>query len=244
MIEPVIQMKPPRSAYANRLDEFREIAFANDRVCVHRGQWREFFAPRIGASFDGRIVFEIGCADGDFLARIASKNPRTAFVGLDWKCKAIHDAAARATSDALANVAFIRARAQDISQLFDNGEVNEIWIFHPEPCEREVELKNRLINETFLSNAFKVMGAGSMRLCLKTDHVEYYDHVMETISLPTIRSLFDVVVSSRDLWADADTQRRIGARLFAAEKTGYEQRFVRRRKPIHYLELQPNEPAD
>jgi tRNA (guanine-N7-)-methyltransferase len=232
-------INPPRSVYANKLSEFSEIAFANERAFTHRDSWREFFSSRIGTSFDGRVVLEIGCADGEFLARIASKYPTTAFIGIDWKCKAIYDAAARIARDELLNVALIRGRAQDICRAFGNNEVDEIWIFHPEPCERDVEIKNRLISESFLASASKVLRDDRSRICLKTDHVDYYEHVLATLKLSCVKSQLAIVVKSAELWNDSTALHHIAARAFGHERTAYESRFIRRRQPIHYVELAP-----
>lgn len=230
-------MKPPRSAYANKLQEFRDIAFANEQAFAQRDAWRAFFLSRVGSSFDNRVILEIGCADGELLARIARRNPHSAFVGLDWKCKAIYDAASRITRDRLANVAFIRGRAQDVGRMVGQREVDEIWIFHPEPCQRQVERSNRLISEAFLRAAFDILRAERSRVCVKTDHADYYAHILETAALSAVQRRFTIVVNSRDYWADKLAQRRTRSYLFAAEQTAYESRFIRRRKPICYVEL-------
>ena len=227
--------KQPRSVYAARLSEFSEIALACADARNRRGRWREFFAERIGSHFDHRVIFEIGCADGEFLARIAAKFPGTAFVGLDWKCKAIYDAASRVTSAGLTNVAFIRGRAQEILRYFAPRELDEIWIFHPEPCDREVELKNRLINQTFLIDAHAALRDRGSSICLKTDHAEYYEWTRATIERS--RAQFDVASDSRDFWNDSAVQRATARRCFANEATTYENRFRKRRAPIHFVEL-------
>ena len=85
----------PRSIYAQKLRGLTDFAFGDQSVFQHRGRWRDFFRPRIGPSFDGRIIFEVGCADAAYLGKIAAKYPNTAFVGLDWKCKALYDSAGR-----------------------------------------------------------------------------------------------------------------------------------------------------
>jgi tRNA G46 methylase TrmB len=174
----------PRSIYAGRLGEFPQLAFADHEAFAHRDRWREFFGARIGNAFDQRIIFEIGCSDGDFLSRIAAKFPTTAFIGLDWKFKSLHDAAARVTAMGLQNVALIRGRGQDIGRLFALREVDEIWVFHPDPCDRDVEMKNRLIAEPFLFDAHQVLRDGTSHVCLKTDHPGYYQWTLSLLGLP------------------------------------------------------------
>src|SRR4051812_9875522 len=99
-----------RSAFADKLRDYADFASDDDAAFAHRGRWAEFFRHRIGAAFDRRIVFEIGCSDADFLARVAAKHPHTAFVGLDWKYRALHAGAERVASLGLRNVALLRGR--------------------------------------------------------------------------------------------------------------------------------------
>src|SRR5690349_17617214 len=115
---------PRRSVYADRLNDFADFTFVDAAAFTHRGHWADFFRPRIGPAFDGRIVFEIGCSDAAFLACIAAKKPNTAFVGLDWKYKALHDGAQRVATAKLPNVALLRARGQDVLKIFAPREVD------------------------------------------------------------------------------------------------------------------------
>lgn len=174
----------PRSIYAGKLAEFPEIAFGDAAAFVHRGRWGDFFRSRIGAEFDGRIIFEIGCADAAFLSRISAKHPRSGFVGLDWKCKAVYDGASRVMELGLRNVALLRGRGQDVRRIFADNEIDEIWVFHPDPCDKPAELKNRLIGEAFLADAHHVLRDGGSLLALKTDHPGYYQWSLALFGLP------------------------------------------------------------
>jgi tRNA (guanine-N7-)-methyltransferase len=174
----------PRSIYAAKLREFADFTFSDEAAFQQRGQWREFFRERIGPAFDGGIIFDAGCADAFYLAKIAAKYPTAAFVGLDWKCKALYQGAQRVAELGLANVALIRGRAQDVLKIFGKGELSEAWVFHPEPCDRAVELKNRLIAEPFMIDLHHTLRDGSSALCLKTDHAGYYQWVLSLLGVP------------------------------------------------------------
>ncbi len=177
-------MTTRRNIYAERLLEFPDLAFGGDRVFDHGGRWRTLFGRRIGAGFDGRIIFEIGCSDAETLCRIAARFPHTGFVGLDWKYKSLYLGAARVAKLGLRNVVLLRGRAQDVSKIFAAGDVDEIWVFHPDPCDRPVELKNRLIAEPFLADAHTVLRGCGSAICLKTDHPGYYQWTLGLFGLP------------------------------------------------------------
>ena len=247
-----LTQQPRRSVYADKLGAFADFAFGDDAVFHNRGRWREFFRRRVGPAYDGRLVFEIGCSDADFLARVACRFPNTAFVGLDWKARALYDAAGRVAAQQWSNIALLRGRAQDVSKIFDEGEVDEIWVFHPDPCDRDVELKNRLIAEPFLVEAHRVLRDEHSVLVLKTDHAGYYQSVLGLFAPPgeelmrtenapcpgdAVQRLFTLTLNAPDYWHDAVALAHTRSRPFAGETTAYERRFLRKRRPIMYVEL-------
>jgi tRNA (guanine-N(7)-)-methyltransferase len=223
-----------RSVFADRLLEYREFAFSDGAEFSRRGAWREFFAERIGASFDGRVIFEIGCNDAAFLARVAAKHPTTAFIGIDWKYRALHMAAERVAASGLQNVALLHGRAQDVQKIFGDEEVDEIWVFHPDPCDKPQELRNRLIAEPFLLDVHRVLRSGG-GLMLKTDHAEYYRSAVDVVASLALR--FELAMASDDFWNDGRARSHAEGRCFADEITSFEARFLKKRLPIYYLEV-------
>jgi tRNA (guanine-N7-)-methyltransferase len=228
-----------RSVFADRLKEFPALVFSDGAEYSLRGRWREFFRERIGPAFDGRVVFEVGCFDADLLAAVAPKFPGTAFVGLDWKYRAIHTAAGRIEGAGVRNVALLHGRGQEVRRIFADGELDEVWVFHPDPCDGPKELKNRLFSGRFLGDLHAVLRAAGARVVLKTDHPEYFDSALAAAmaAAGAAAGPFEVVASSTDYWKDAAALANAAGRAFAGEQTGFERRFVRRRKPIYYLEL-------
>ena len=173
-----------RSIYAERFRDSADFAFGDQSLFQNRGQWRRFFAKRIGSSFDGRVILEVGCFDARYLGRIAAQYPHTAFVGLDWKCKPLCDGAQCISALHLRNVALLRGRAQDVLKIFAELEIDQIWVFHPDPCDRDVELKNRLIREPFMIDVHRVLRDAASSLTIKTDHPGYYQWVLGLLGLP------------------------------------------------------------
>ena len=198
-----------RSVFADRFLAVGDFCFGDERAFSRRGAWREFFASRIKRSpvvearvepaprreaaarqkhcappdSDRRLVLEIGCNDASLLATVAAKHPSVAFVGIDWKYRALHTAAERIAAAGLVNVALLHGRGQDVARIFGEGEVDEIWIFHPDPCDKPQELRNRLFAEPFLIDAHRVLRAGGS-LVLKTDHPGYYQWALALFGLP------------------------------------------------------------
>lgn len=225
-----------RSVFADRLLAFEDFVFSDGAERALGGGWRECFQHRIGDGFDGRVILEIGCNDSALLCRLAARHPTNAFIGIDWKCRALHTAAERITAAGVQNVALLHGRAQDLCTMFDEGELSEIWIFHPDPCDKPRERRNRLVSGEFLVDVHSVL-RDSGTLALKTDHREYFNSVLHVLEQPEVFRRFALAVSTADYWNDPAAQASSAQRCFSGEATSFEQRFRRKGKPIHYVEL-------
>jgi tRNA (guanine-N7-)-methyltransferase len=250
-----------KNNFEEQLRQYPDIAAGGADVFARRGAWRQHFEKRIGRSFGGRIILEVGCADASFLSDVAAKHPAVAFVGLDWKFKSLLTGAQRIAAAELRNVALLRGRAQDLLKIFSPGEVDEIWVFHPEPCPEPPQRKNRLIAEPFLNDAHELLSNQESVVAIKTDHAGYFQWIHRLLALPApalsqrvrlrdvepaddlpepsnaARSRFELAASSADFWQDPSIIERTKDRCFAGSVTPYENRFVQKRRPIHYIEL-------
>lgn len=229
-------MKPPRSNYQSRLAELSEFVFADDRAFLNGGRWREWFGTRSIGCSESKLTLDVGCADGALVRAMAAKHRSDLFVGLDWKVKAIYDAGCAARDAEMENIGFIRGRASELSRMFAAGEIDELLIFQPEPCEEERQRPNRLISPAFLKMVAPLLRDRSL-VCIKTDHAEYAQAICESLVATELKGLYATEAISRDFWNDPNILKHTAARPFAGEVTLYEQRFIRRRKPIHYIEL-------
>lgn len=177
-----------QNPYGTRLkEEFPTFAFNEQEVFQfhpenHDGGWGRFFSERLGKE-PKRLILEIGCSNAHFLTTIARANPDVGFVGLDWKYKVIYNGAKKVQRDELNNVALLRGRAQDLTKIFGAGELDEIWIFFPDPWAKKSQLKNRIMQEAPLLEMHKLLKP-SGRIYFKTDHPGYYQWVLALFGEP------------------------------------------------------------
>jgi tRNA G46 methylase TrmB len=115
--------------------------------------------------------------------------------------------------------------------------VDEIWLFHPDPCDTAIELNNRLIAEPFLNDVHRVLRDDRSTFSLKTDHAGYYQWTLTLMPNPTLRRNFEVTINSADYWNDRDAQARTAGCCFSGEVTTYESRFMKKRLPIYFIEI-------
>jgi len=170
-----------QNPYFDKLSEFAAFVFNGPSIKANRGKWIPFFEKR-GVS-PRKLVLEIGCSNAEFLSEVASANKEAAFVGIDWKFKILYKGAQKVDRKKLLNVALVRARAQEIADMFGEAELDEVWIFFPDPWAKKSQLKHRLIQEQFLLELRKVIKPGG-KLYLKTDHPGYYQWMLAIFGEP------------------------------------------------------------
>jgi tRNA (guanine-N7-)-methyltransferase len=168
--------------YSARLRDFSSFAFNEQEADSNRGCWKEFFQKR-GVRAPRALILEIGCSNAEFLSELAAENADCAFVGLDWKFKVLFKGAQKVDRAKLLNVALLRARAQDLSKIFAESELDEVWIFFPDPWAKPSQLKHRLIRESFLIELHKLLKPGG-KIYFKTDHPGYFQWVLSIFGLP------------------------------------------------------------
>lgn len=241
-----------RSVFADKLSEF-PFVFGDEGVTSQRGRWRDYFAtrtdnrveegsdrsPQTSSSFipdPSSLLLEIGCYNAAFLARIAASHPNKNFIGLDWKARPLYLGAQGIAEQKLSNLALLRARAQELTTIFADGELDQIWLFHPDPFDNDRERPMRLMSQTFLLNVHRLLRAGG-QFILKTDHLEYFETAIGLIQTDELSAHFHTELLSRDLWNDAAALTATRSFAFSGEKTFFETRFLRRKQPIYYLQI-------
>ena len=250
-----------RSRHIDVLASMSDVAFVDAREKQARGHWRDVIGKDMLRC--NEIVLEIGCFDAEFLIDIAHANPGVGFVGLDWKAAALCKAAARIIELGLKNIRLIHGRAQVVDEMFAPMELSEVWLLHPDPCDGENELKNRLFSGEFLIRLANTMSTDGLFL-LKTDHPGYFQwaasaigaacpdlrdgrrvkksELMQDIDLPgksdRAMELWNLLLLTANWWEDEVVASWIKGRLIEGRKTLFERRFVNKRWPIYGMELQ------
>jgi tRNA (guanine-N7-)-methyltransferase len=128
-----------------------------------KGNWRSGFFKN-----DYPIVLELGCGKGEYTVNLAKRNPNKNYIGVDIKGARFWRGAKSALEEDLLNVAFLRIQIELIDHLFEEDEVDEIWITFPDPQIKYKRTKHRLTNIDFLEKYKKILKPNGM-VHLKTD---------------------------------------------------------------------------
>lgn len=187
-----------------------------------KGKWHQEFFKN-----DNPIVLELGCGKGEYTVGLARAHRDINYIGVDIKGARIWVGLKSAQAEGLDNVAFIRARIDQIEHFFAPGEVSEIWVTFPDPHpgEGERNARKRLTSSQFLERYRKITGPEGV-LNLKTDSPIMYHFTLEEVVAKEGLPLF---YETDDLYANDDDMEVKSIRTF------YEQMWLDQGLTIKYI---------
>lgn len=184
-----------------------------------KGKWKnEFFNNK------NPIVLELGCGKGEYAVNLAQAYPNKNFIGIDIKGARMWVGSKKAIELGLENIAFVRTKIELIQMLFEENEINEIWLTFPDPQIKK--LKKRLSSASFL-NSYKKLLDTEGRIHLKTDSELMFGFTKD-IAIENDLPIFDECT-------DIYTQRTNDKLLTI--KTFYEKQYLARDIKIKYLQF-------
>ena len=117
-----------------------------------KGKWREKVFKN-----ENPLVLELGCGKGEYTVGLAQRYPNKNFIGIDIKGARFWRGAKTAIEEDIDNAAFIRTQIELIEYVFEENEVDEIWITFPDPQIKYKRTKHRLTNIQFLDRYKKIL---------------------------------------------------------------------------------------
>ena len=137
-----------------------------------KGQWKDYFQ-------DGKpIQLEIGMGKGKFLMQLAEKNPQIHYIGIEKYSSVLVRALEKMEENPLENLHFIRMDAENIVNVFEKGEVDQIYLNFSDPWPKDRHAKRRLTSRQFLEryhNILKEEGWTLEKSTFDLHHSEYVE---------------------------------------------------------------------
>ena len=197
-------------------------SYDEEKAPTFKGQWR---SAAFGVAEDAPLDLEIGTGNGLHFANRALKFPKRNIVGLELKYKPLIQSIRRALRNDSKNARMARYNAYIIDEIFAPEEINDIFIFFPDPWEKTRHHKHRMIQDRSLQVFYDLQKPGSY-LWFKTDSRDYFDWALEHFQ----RSPYKMLGHSYDLHNSE----------FVADNfvTQFENLFLRQKLPIHFAKLQ------
>ena len=239
-----------QSRYTAAVDEPLLIQEGKDFFTSCKGRWREEYFHN-----NNPIVLELACGRGEYTVWLSQIYPDKNFIGVDIKAERMmvgvrnykwwilnvewcENSTSNIQNPIFPKVAFLRTIIHHIDQFFAVGEVDEIWIVHPDPRPKNRDIKRRLTSPRFLAMYYSLLSDGGL-LRLKTDDRELFSYSVEEIegmkdwenpaaSDGTGERMRELVAKTDDLYTSPLLAEHHGI------KTHYETMFVEQGRTIHY----------
>ncbi|MFK7927783.1 MAG: tRNA (guanosine(46)-N7)-methyltransferase TrmB [Myxococcota bacterium] len=119
-----------------------------------RGRWHEAFGRK------APLHVEIGSGNGFFLAELARRNPDWNVLGVEIRYKRTVLCAKKIQAAEVSNALIARYDAWFLDDVFAPGEIDGLYINHPDPWPKSRHEKNRLISRWFLEDACQIVREG------------------------------------------------------------------------------------
>lgn len=192
---------------------YRFALFANSPLCFEFEEWVKRRAD----------VVELGAGTGLFSVELAARHPEKTFVAIDVKGDRLQKGALLAQEKGLTNVFFLRARADQLPELFEENSLGTIWLTFPDPFPKKGSAGRRMTSSTFLRTYTKMLkNEGSF--CLKHDDRNFFQWSLEQL----VANNWSIRELSFDLHeSDLSDDYKI--------LTTYEQRWLGEGKPTNFV---------
>lgn len=163
-------VNPDDFVIVRKRKKYKFALFANSPLCFEFEEWQQQAVD----------VVEIGAGNGLFVVELAARHPEKQFVALDVKGDRLQRGAREAETRELTNVQFVRARADQVVELFAPGSLKQIWLTFSDPFPRKHSAGRRLTNPRFLGMYYNLL-ADSGALYVKHDNRDFFQWSLEQL---------------------------------------------------------------
>ena len=171
------------------------------------------------------LVVEIGFGRGEFLLELARREPEQAFVGIELSYKRALKMARRLARLAIANVAIVEGRAEDVLRdAFEDASVACFWLNFPDPWPKKRHARRRFVQpESLAVLARRLVPGGLLRVA--TDDPDYAAWIdAHLVAAPDLRNGY-----APDRWRPAVLDR---------PATAYELEWRALGRSFHFFEYE------
>ncbi len=138
------------------------------------GKWHALFGT------EHPIRVEIGMGKGKFLHALAKENPDVNYIGIEKYSTVLLRAVQKMEQEELPNLRFLRMEAEEIAEVFGEGEIDRIYLNFSDPWPKDRHAKRRLPSREFLARYDKILKRDGV-IEFKTDNRDLFDFAVEEL---------------------------------------------------------------
>ncbi|MGG3887780.1 tRNA (guanosine(46)-N7)-methyltransferase TrmB [Metabacillus fastidiosus] len=140
-----------------------------------KGKWNELFGN------DNPIHIEVGTGKGQFVTGMAKQNPNINYIGIELSENVVVLALQKLVDVELPNVKLLNVNANDLTNIFEKGEVGQVYLNFSDPWPKKRHIKRRLTYKTFLA-LYETILADKGEVHFKTDNQGLFEYSLMSFS--------------------------------------------------------------
>lgn len=164
------KINPDEFVISRKRKKYRFAKFHNAENCFETDEWKK-------REID---VVEVGAGTGFFVVELAQMYPDKSFAAIDVKADRLQRGAYKSLELGLKNIVFIRARADQITELFDESSLEQLWLTFPDPYPKKGSAGRRMTHPNHLS-VYQRLLCQSGSFYLKHDSPEFFQWSLEQL---------------------------------------------------------------
>lgn len=142
---------------------------------IYKGQWKQYFQN------NNPLHVEVGTGKGRFISTLASQNPDINFIGVEYVLDIIYYAAQKVTDLQLGNVSLACFDVNNITDIFNEAEIDRLYINFCDPWPKKRHAKRRLTHLDFLARYKQILVQGG-EIHFKTDNEQLFEFSLNQIA--------------------------------------------------------------
>ena len=131
---------------------------------------------------DKKLFVELGTGKGDFISQLAERNTDIYFMGLEMEATVVYAAARKVREKNLTNVRLMVFDINNIETLFNEDEIDRLYINFCDPWPKKRHAKRRLTYIKFLEKYRNILKPEG-EIQFKTDNRGLFDFSLEQFEL-------------------------------------------------------------
>ena len=187
-----------------------------DDAAKFKGKWQSRF-PK-----EQPLHLEVGMGKGQFIIGMAKAHPETNFIGLEIQRTVAAIALKKALPEKLPNLQLICGEGEELTEYFEPGEVEKLYLNFSDPWPKKRHAKRRLTYHTFLSE-YQLILQSQGQVELKTDNMGFFEF--------SVVSMNNFGMKFAGLWLDLHNSDENEHNV----ETEYEHKFSSKGQPIYKL---------
>jgi tRNA (guanine-N7-)-methyltransferase len=158
----------------------REIIASNEYVIHEPEKFKGSWNSKIFKN-DKPIHIEIGMGKGRFIMEMAAGSPQVNYIGIEKYSSVLLRAIQKMEQARLKNLVFLRMDAEYITDVFDEDEIDRIYLNFSDPWPKDRHAKRRLMSGNFLEKYTHILKQTGI-VEFKTDNRPLFDYALTEVS--------------------------------------------------------------